>query len=169
MSSKKVLSAGSSVLALVFTFAGVALAQQPETAPQENRSQQERPMRKGERHGMGKRGGVFRLLRQLNLTDAQQQQVRAIHERFEASTKSQREELRSLYESSQATPSAGTDSRAQALRAEIGQAMKGMHQEVLNILTEEQRSQLEQMMKERKARHMEGRARGADQQNNDDQ
>ena len=154
-------------MGLIFTFSGVTFAQQPESAPQDNRQQQERLERRGGRHGMGKRGGVLRLLSRLDLTDAQRQQVRSVEERFEAATKSQREELRSLHEGSQTTPSASTDARAQALRSEIGQAIRGMHQELLNILTNEQRTQLEQLIKERKARHMERRGQGIDQQNDD--
>jgi Spy/CpxP family protein refolding chaperone len=105
---------------------------------------------------------------QLNLTDAQQQQLRAIVERFESSTKTEREEMRRLDESNEGKPSADTEARGQALRAEIGQAMRGTRQEMLNILTEEQRTQFEQLVKERKARHEERRGRGMNQQNDDD-
>jgi Spy/CpxP family protein refolding chaperone len=105
---------------------------------------------------------------QLNLTDAQQQQQRAIAERFESSTKTQREELRRLYESNEGKPSSDTEARARALRAEIGQAMRGTRQEMLNVLTEEQRTRFEQLMKERKDRHEDRRGRGMNQQSDDD-
>ncbi len=111
---------------------------------------------------------MLRLMSQLNPTDAQRQQLRAIAERFESSTKTQREEMRRLHESAQGSPSADAEARMQALRGEMGQAMKGMRQEMVNILTEEQRTQLEQLVKERKARHQERRGRGMNQQNNDD-
>jgi Spy/CpxP family protein refolding chaperone len=110
-----------------------------------------------------------RLASQLNLTDAQQQQMRAIEERFESSTKTQREELRSLRESTQGEPNADTRSRFQALRRELEQAMRNQHQEMLNVLTAEQRTQLEQLIKERKAKHEERRGRGMNQPNDDDQ
>jgi Spy/CpxP family protein refolding chaperone len=159
-------------IGLVFALSAVAFAQQPTLAPQDNGQQQEGRRRGvGGRHGMGKKGhgGMHRLMNQLNLTDAQQQQLRAIEERFEASTKTQREEMRRLRESTQGEPSADTQARFQALRAEIGQAMKGQRQEMLNLLTPEQRTQMEQLIKERKARQGERRGRRMAQQNDDDQ
>jgi len=160
------------MLGLVFTTGTVSFGQQPNaTVPQDNAAQQERHERRdGRRRGMGKRGhgGAKRLLRQLNLTDAQQQQVRAIEERFEASTRTQREEMRRLHESTQGEPSAETRARFQALRAELGEARKSQHQEMLNVLTQEQRAQLEQLRKERKAWRGEGRGRRMNQQNDDD-
>lgn len=172
MSLRRNLTLTSLTLGLIFALSAVAFAQQPTPAPQDN-GQQQGPGRRGGggRHGMGKRGhgGVLRLISQLNLTDAQRQQLRSIEERFESNTKSQREELRRLYDSSQDSTSADTEVRAQALRAEMGPAMRVMRQEMLNILTEEQRTQLEQRAKERKARHQERRGRGMNQQNDDDQ
>ena len=159
------------MLGLVFTTSMVSFGQQPGMTAQDDAQQQERPERRGgRRHGMGKggRGGAKRLLRQLNLTSAQQQQLRAIEERFEASTRTQREEMRRLHESTQGEPSAETRARMRALRAEVGQVRKSQHEEVLNVLTEEQRAQLEQLRKERKAWRGEGRGRRMNQQNNDD-
>jgi Spy/CpxP family protein refolding chaperone len=159
------------MLGLVFTASSVAFAQQPGTATQDNGQQQEqRPERRGRREGMGKEGprGMGRLMSQLNLTDAQRQQLRALEERFEASTKAQRDELRRLHESTQGEPSADAQARFQALRAELGEARKAQHQEVLNVLTAEQRAQLEQLVKERRDRHGDKRGRRMEQQNNDD-
>jgi Spy/CpxP family protein refolding chaperone len=119
---------------------------------------------------MGKRGrgGILQMASKLNLTEAQQQQMRAIEDRFESSTKTQREEMRRLHESTQGEPSADTRARFQALRSELEQARRSQHQEMMNVLTSEQRTELEQLMKERKARHEEGRGRRMGQQNNDD-
>jgi len=171
MSLRRTLNGISMTIGLVFSLSAVAFAQQPTLAPQDNGQQQEGQRRgRGRRHGMGKKGhgGMHRLMNQLNLTDAQQQQLRAIEERFEVSTKTQREEMRRLRESTQGEPSADTQARFQALRAEIGQAMKGQRQEMLNLLTPEQHTQLEQLIKERKARHQERRGRRMN-QNEDDQ
>jgi protein CpxP len=171
MSLRRKLTGAGLTLGLVFTASIAAFAQQPTTAPQDNGQQQERGERRGGRQdGMGKRGpgGFGRLASQLNLTEAQRQQLRAIEDRYEASTKTQREEMRRLHESTQgAEPSADTQARFQALRAELGQARRAQHQEMLNILTAEQRTQLEQLMKERKDRHEERRGRRMDQQNDD--
>ncbi len=175
MSLRRKLIGISMTIGLIFALSAVAFAQQPTLAPQDNGQQQEgQGRRRGGgvgRRSMGKKGhgGMQRLMNQLNLTDAQQQQLRAIQDRFEASTKTQREEMRRLRESTQGEPSAETQARFQALRAEIGQAMKGQRQEMLNLLTPEQRTQLEQLVQERKARQGERRGRRMDQQNDDDQ
>lgn len=173
MSLRRKLTGASLALGLVLSLSAVAFSQQerPGAAPQEN-GRQRGPWegRGGRRDGMGKRGrgGILRLASKLNLTEAQQQQMRAIEERFEASTKTQREEMRRLHESTQGEPSDDTRARFQALRAELEQARRNQHQEMMNVLTAEQRTQLEQLMKERKARHEDGRGRRMGQQNNDD-
>jgi protein CpxP len=173
MSLRRKLNVTGLTLGRIFALSAVAFAQQSAPIQQDNGQQQQQGWgreRGGRRHGMGKRGpgGMRRLVSQLNLTDAQRQQMRAIEERFEASTKSQREEMRRLHESTQGQPNADTQARFQALRSEMDQAMRGLHQEMLSVLTAEQRTQLEQLMKERKARHEERRGRGMNQQNNDD-
>lgn len=168
MSLRKKLTGASLTLGLIFTFSAASFAQQP--VPQDNGQQQREGRRAGRPEGPGKRGhgGVLRLMSQLNLTDAQQQQLRAIQERFEANTRTQREELRKLHDSNQdSTPSADTQARLQALRAEINQAMKTTRAEMLAILTPDQRTQFEQLVKERKARHEEMRGRRPNQQNDD--
>src|SRR5215210_1153784 len=112
-------------LGLVIALAGgtgAAFAQQTATTPQQQDGQMRREGRRGERGG--KRGerhmsGMMRLLRELNLTDAQDLQVRAALERFAESTKAQREAFRQLHEQGdeqQGTPSAETRERARQLR-----------------------------------------------------
>jgi periplasmic protein CpxP/Spy len=169
MSLQRKLIGSVLTLGLSMTFAAAAYAQQQ---PQDSGQQQEeRWERRGERRrGMGKRGhgGVRRLFRELNLTEAQQQQLRAIEERYEASIRPQREEMRRLHESNQGELSEDVKARMQALRAEMRQAMTGLREEMLNVLTPEQRAHLEQLVKERKARRGEGR-RMNPQDNNDDQ
>jgi protein CpxP len=165
MSLLKKFTGAGLTLGLILTVSAVAFAQQPTNVPQDNG--QQRHERRGKHRGMGKRGGgILRLAGQLNLSDAQQQQLRAIQERFEANTKTQREEMRRLHESNQGgTLSTDTQSRMQALRAELRQAVRGVHQEMLNVLTPDQRTQFEQLIKERKARH--GERRGRNQMDDD--
>lgn len=170
MSLRRKLTGAWLWLGLILAFSAAAYAQQP-VQQEGNGQQQQREGRMGRRQGgPGKRGhgGVLRLMSQLNLTDAQQQQIRAIQQRFETSTKTQREELRKLHESNEgSTPSADQQSRMQALRAEMEQAMKAAHEEMLAVLTTEQRTQLEQLVKERKAHRKEMRGRRPGQQNED--
>jgi Spy/CpxP family protein refolding chaperone len=156
-------------LGLAFAFCGAISAQEPGSARQDDGQQrQERWERRGKHRGEGRRGGIMRLMTRLNLTDAQQLQLRAIQERYEVSLRPQREEMRRLHESNQGELSPDAEARAQALRAEMRQAMTGLREEMLGVLTPEQRTELEQLLKERKAMRQERRGRRMSQQDNDD-
>ncbi|MDT4966840.1 MAG: motif family protein [Acidobacteriota bacterium] len=161
MSFQRILRGAGLALGLSLMLSAVAFAQQP-MPPQQDGAR--RPMPEGRREGRGgpgKRGhGAMRLFRELNLTDAQREQIRGIQERAMASTKSQHDALRNLRENNQGQLSTEDQARAQALRAEIETAMKGAHQETLNVLTSEQRTQLEQLIQERKSRHKDRRGPG---------
>ena len=151
--------------------ASAAFAQQTATTPQQD-GQMQREGRRGERGG--KRGdrqmtGMMRLLRELNLTDAQDLQVRAALERFAESTRPQREAFRQLHEQGdeqQGAPSAETRERAKQLRGEMREAMQRTRAEIVSILTPEQRTKFEQLEQERKARHEEWRGRHRAEQEN---
>jgi protein CpxP len=108
-------------------------------------------LRKG--RGMGRRGGVGHLMRELNLSEEQRQQARAIRQSRLESIRAQREELSRLHEKRIAgTFSADDEVRAQALRQEIRTAMAGVRTETQNVLTAEQKARLEQLKTERKKR-----------------
>ena len=109
--------------------------------------------RRGMRHdGMGRRGaGLGHLRRELNLTEEQRQQSRAIMQRRLESVKTQREELFKLREKRIAGSfTADDEARAKALRQEVRTAMEGVRTEMAGVLTAEQRTKLEQLKKERK-------------------
>ena len=173
MSLQRKLTGIGLTLGLILSFSVAAFAQDGASQQQENGAQQQGPFegRGGRRRGEGKRGpgGVMRLMKQLNLSDAQQQQIRAIHERLQASVKPQRQEMRRLRESSQGEPNADTIARIEALHTEMGRAMRATHEEILAVLTQEQRTQLEQLVRDRKARHAERRGRRSDMMDDDDQ
>lgn len=169
----KLIAAGAS-FCLALVLGAPVLAQQPQTGPQGiGAPQGERggggP--RGERHRGGPRGrgmGFERILRELDLTEAQQGQARVIIERFLANIKPQREELKSLHEQREQQPQGGDNeqiaSRAQALRAQIDESHKAMRGELLNILTPEQRAKVEQMETEMRERHEQMRQRHRDRQ-----
>lgn len=97
--------------------------------------------------------GIGRLMGELNLTEEQRQQSRAIMQRRLESTKLQREELLKLREKRIAgTFSAGDEARAMALHQEIRAAMEGSRSEMEGVLTAEQKTKLEGLKKERKER-----------------
>ena len=109
---------------------------------------------------MGGGFGTLRALRELNLTETQQQQARTIMERFVASIQPQREQLKQLREQGRDTePSADVREKAKALREQIHQSEQNMRTEILAILTQEQRTRLEQIEAERKARRDQMRER----------
>jgi Spy/CpxP family protein refolding chaperone len=160
MFSRKILF-GS--LGIILALAMVVLAQQtlpqtPETVPDGTvrRDERQRPGRHRDRmgrdKGMGRRGGgMSHLLRELNLTDEQQQQSRAIVRRRLESTKSQREELFQLREKRIAgTFTAEDGARAKALHQELRASMEGVRTEMEGVLTAEQKARLEELKKERK-------------------
>ena len=102
--------------------------------------------------GMGRRGGgMGHLARELNLTEEQRQQSRAIMQRRLESTNTQREELLKLREKRIAgTFTAEDEARAKALHQEIRSVMEGVRTEMAAVLTPEQKAKLEQLKKERK-------------------
>jgi protein CpxP len=106
------------------------------------------------REGTGRRvRGMGHLMRELNLSDEQRQQSRAIMQRRLESTKTQREELFKLREKRIAgTFTAEDEARARALHQEIRTAMEGVRTEMAGVLTAEQKARLEELKKERKER-----------------
>lgn len=151
------------VLGTIFAFGTLVVAQQTQTqtpAPDNSgqfKSRSERLAARGERRrrreGMEHRGGAGHLMRELNLTDEQRQQSRAIMQRRLASTKTQREELFQLREKRIAgTFTAADEARAKALRQEMRASMEGVRTEMEGILTAEQKAKLEQLKQERKAK-----------------
>jgi periplasmic protein CpxP/Spy len=147
------------ILGIILAFGGVAIAQQLQTPSPTGDAQfkrrpermAERGERKGRRGGMRHRGGIGHLIRELNLTDEQRQQTRAIMQRRLEGNKSQREELIKLREKRIAgTLTADDEARAKALRQEMRASMEGVRAEMEGILTAEQKTKLEQLKQERK-------------------
>jgi protein CpxP len=147
------------ILGIILAIGAVAVAQQTPTqspdAGAQFKRRSERLAAKGEhrgrRGGMRHRGGIGHLIRELNLTDEQRQQTRAIMQRRLEGTNSQREELFKLREKRIAgTFTADDEARAKALRQEMRASMEGVHAEMEGILTTEQKTKLEQLKQERK-------------------
>ncbi len=102
---------------------------------------------------LGQRSGIGGLMRELNLSDEQRQQSRAIMRRRLESTKAQREELFRLREKRiEGTFTADDEARAKALHQEIRAAMEGVRAEMAGVLTAEQKARLEELKAERKAK-----------------
>lgn len=154
-------------LGLVAASAVVGLAQQTTTTQQDGAQGPEvrREGRAGKRakrqHRRGMRGarhGGVRAFGQLNLSDAQREQMRAIRERANGGGHAElRELMRQRRQGGQLTPE--QEARARELRDGMRESRAAIRQEMLNSLTPEQRIQLEQMRRERKQRREEFRQR----------
>lgn len=143
----------------------VAFAQQPQAPQPDQANRSDSLGRRGGLEGRDKmrgreRHGMRGALRELNLTDAQKEQLRASRQRNMEGTKAQREELRQLAEKRrQGTLTPEEEARARSLREEISKSMKSSHADLFAILTPEQKTRLEEIKKERKADHKEMRER----------
>lgn len=149
---------GAALLLGILVCSAPAFAQQPQEAPA-NGADMTRSER-GPRHRRGGRGDIhmLRMLRELELTEAQQQQTRAIVENYLAAIKTPREELFKLREQKeQGAESTDLHSRAQSLRTQIHESTKNMRTQLLAILTPDQRAKLDQMETEFKGRRREMR------------
>ena len=160
------------MLALLTVFGAVAQAQQTQNSGP--RTEAPGPMGGGEGRGFGRGagpGGSFGpgLLRELNLTDDQKQQVRSIIEQSLASNKAVREELQQLGEKRrQGTLTAEDQTRARTLHEQVRASMKETETKLAAILTVEQKAKAEELIKERRANHERfgGRRRGQPGQGN---
>ncbi len=156
MSLRNKLTGAVLSLGLVATFGITAFAQQPSADKAATRPQ-------AEAKGMGghhNRVPVLRIMRDLKLTDAQEQQARSIVERFKTSIEPQRQALMELHkQKEQGTTTDDMRAKAQPLRAQIDEAQQNMQAELLALLTSEQRTQYDQLEKQWKERRDERRSR----------
>lgn len=156
-------------LGLVLAFGLVAFAQQPQEQTQTpdgtiRRDRIERKERHREHMGRHKEmrghGGMGRLMRELNLSESQREQIRTINQRRIEGLRPQREELFRLREKQIAGSfTAEDEARAKALREEMRASMESVRIETEGILTAEQKAKLEQLKQERGAKHEERKAR----------
>ena len=164
----------------IATLSAIALAgsiavAQTVTTDQGNTQDNTRAERRGGRgkhkgHGWGgmRRGGFFR---QLNLTEDQKTKMKQIRESFAQTNKPLREQLRAKRQELRQASEGGTFNEALAtqkltemasLEAKLMGVQHKLHQEMLSVLTAEQKAQLEQSKAQRKARR--GEMRGSDNQ-----
>ena len=149
-----------SVLTLAIAFAAfgtVSFAQQ--TTTQDNGVQKQdkegRQLRKdGRRGGFGMRGGHggFGMLRGIELTDAQKQQIKSIMDsnKPDEAAMTQMRTLRDAKRSG--TLTADQQAQLKAFRDQQRVKMESVHQQILSILTPEQKQQIEQRQQEMKQR-----------------
>jgi Spy/CpxP family protein refolding chaperone len=142
------------------------------TTPDQSNQQGTRTERRGggkhRGHGFGgmRRGGGF--FRQLNLTEDQKTKMKQIRENFAAQNKPLREQLRAKRQELRQASEGGTFNEALAtqkltemasLQAKLMGERNKLHQEMLSVLTAEQKAQLEQSKAQFKTRRGERRNR----------
>lgn len=169
---KKIASA--TVLALaMFTLTTFVAAQNDSTNTNPDRTQKERRGGRGGRsEGFGKRGGKgmhdgmrggfgMHGLKQLDLTDAQKEQVRGIMETAKTANEPLRTEMKNLMEKRRGGEElSDTDrTRLKELRSQMKQAHEQIETTIMGILTTEQRQKLDQMKEEQQKRREEFRQR----------
>ncbi|MCA1590907.1 MAG: Spy/CpxP family protein refolding chaperone [Acidobacteria bacterium] len=165
MSIKKKLSSGIFAAVATVAFAGFASAQDPAPAPQDNVLREKREGRRegrrggfgrGMKGGMGRHGG-FGMLRGIELTDAQKGQVRTIMENNKPNQAAM-EELRSFRDAKRnGTLTDDQKARMKELRQQSRAKREAVHQQLLAVLTPEQRQQIETRKAEMQKRREEYR------------
>jgi periplasmic protein CpxP/Spy len=144
-------------LSAIALAASIAVAQTV-TTNQDN-GQGARPEWRGRRGDRGGKGHGFRGMRaggffkQLNLTEDQKAKMKQIRESFAATNKPLHEQLRAKRQELRQASEGGTFNEALAtqklteiapLEAKLMAARANMHQQMLSVLTAEQKAQLEQ-------------------------
>lgn len=158
---------GAGLTICLVAFGVVVVGQQPQSSTQTPTAgvQQPRQARAGQ-NGM-RRPVVpllFRVLRRLNLTDAQRQQVRSIVKTSLQSNQPQRQELRRLAQQwRRGTLTPEGLARANDLRKQLGENRRATRAQLIVLLTPEQKTNLQRFEDVLKARRANQKARRAGQ------
>ena len=144
------------VFVLLLAMSTPLIAQEAQTpTPEQPQTVERQKVRRATKHRRHvKRFGFG--LRRLDLTAEQRLQTQAILQRHLESIRGQREELLRLREKRVSGTLTDDDrARAKALHQELRDARQGIQGDLSNLLTTEQRTQLEQMKSQRKTRREE--------------
>ena len=162
MSFKNKFIPAISLALAVGTFSTFVAAQDSSTNNQQDSTKRERKFeRDGMRGDKGMRGGkhdggdrmMMGALRQLNLTDVQKAQIKTI---FETNKPNQAQfgEMRGLMQKKRdGSITEQEQARLQEIRTQAKANAEQTHNAVLAVLTDEQRTQLEQLKQQRGERH----------------
>lgn len=170
----KIKTLAAAAVAAIALTTGIAIAQ---TSTQDDQSKPRAEKHGFGKHGFGKgrghHGGGMRGFGRLNLTDDQKARMQQIHQSFDERTKGLHEQLRAKRQELRESESGGTFNEALATQklteaAVIEAKLMGerfrVHQEMLSILTPEQKTQMQQQREQFKGRRGEGRGRRGEKQ-----
>ena len=155
----------ASLSAVVLTVASLAVAQTVKTGRGDGQG------RRGAWHGQGRRGGFGgdRLFARLNLTDDQKAKMKTIRQSFMESNKPLFDQLKAKRQELRQASEGGTFNEALAtqkltemagLQAKLMGARFQLHQQMLSVLTPEQKTQLDQLKAQFKTNHGGRRGQG---------
>jgi periplasmic protein CpxP/Spy len=157
------LLAIASLSAVVLVIASLAVAQSVKTSRENGQGPRREWRGEGIKRGFHRGDALFS---RLNLTDDQKAKIKQIRESFAQSNKPLREQLRTKRQELRQASEGGTFNEALAtqkltemagLQAKLmGERFK-LHQEMLSVLTPEQKAQLDQLKAQFKARRGEKR------------
>ncbi|MBK8465528.1 MAG: Spy/CpxP family protein refolding chaperone [Chloracidobacterium sp.] len=162
------LSTILTVAVAVFAFSTFTLAQEDKAAtpaPEKDKAEKHFKDHKGHgagRHGMGRgfghrNRGMMRMMHRLNLTEAQKTQIRSIKDANKPD-QTTRDEMRTLFEAKRdGTITAEQKTRFEALKEQKIAKAISVREQILNVLTAEQKAQFEQKKAEMKLRREEFR------------
>lgn len=147
------LAPSALMLGLIISAGAAVQAQQTATQNPNERTGQMKRDGRGFRRGHEGRGVMGpRMLRQLDLTDDQKNQVQVIIKQAFEENKATREDLRQLAEKRrQGTLSADDETRARTVHQAMRAAMAATETKIAAVLTPEQKVKAAELMKERKA------------------
>lgn len=155
---RKIISAVISAFAVVALTSFVSAQDANKTQQDSTQKQEKRQRGNGMKRGFGKGhhgGGIIRGFDQLNLTDAQKQQIHTILEANKPDPKTF-EELRPLMEAKRnGTITAEQETKLKAFREQAKQKHDQVKSQVLAVLTTEQKAQLEKLKEEWKQKREE--------------
>ena len=157
MSLKNKFLTGIAMATAMGAFAVASSAQTTTTTPQTDTQKQERGWgghRKGGEGHRGMRGGdAAFMFHDLNLTDAQKSQIKSILDANKPSD-AEMQQMKTLQEARRSGTQLTDDQKAQfkAFREQRQTKQLAIHQQILAILTPEQKQQLEQKQQERRQR-----------------
>lgn len=110
---------------------------------------------KGGGFGMRHGGGMMRMMHELNLTEAQKTQIHSIMEANKPD-RANFEAIRPLMEAKRnGTITAEQQAQLDQFRTASREKLRGVHEQIMNVLTAEQKAQLEAKKAEMKARREE--------------
>ena len=167
MKKPRIKTLAIATLSAIALAASIAVAQTVSTSQDTNQAQKQWHGRgRGERRGHGRGGMLGGAFRQLNLTDDQKAKLKSIRDSFAESNKPLREQLHAKRQELRQANQGGTFNETLATQkltemASLEAKMMGerfkLHQEMLSVLTTEQKAQLEQSKAQFKARRGEKR------------